>query len=127
MLLHYTSTPTCLQENQHLNELMLHWEWWNDMVAEGIFDPTIQLIEGIRRNLGELKVLRIISYKNDKLPSWLTGEGSLSILFLFRLTTVHLVNLRRCERLPLGCVRLLEQVVLSVFLVDLVYLNFRFD
>ncbi|XP_074567060.1 putative disease resistance protein At3g14460 [Curcuma longa] len=105
--------PTILQENQHVYELMLHWEWWNDMVDEGTFEPTLQLTEGFHRNLKELKVLRIVSYMSIKLPSWLIrGRDSV----LNKLTTVHLVNLRRCERLPaLGLLPELEEIVISGF------------
>ncbi|KAG6538529.1 hypothetical protein ZIOFF_003653 [Zingiber officinale] len=105
--------PTILQENQHLNELMLHWAWWNDMVAEGTFEPTLQLTQGFHRNLEELKVLRIVSYMSIKLPSWLIMDRD---SVLNKLTTIHLVNLRRCERLPeLGLLRQLEEVVISGF------------
>ncbi|XP_042432494.1 disease resistance protein RGA2-like [Zingiber officinale] len=105
--------PTILQENQHVNELMLHWQWWNDMVAEGTFKLTLQLTQGFYRNLEELKVLRIVSYMSKKLPSWLIKDGDSA---LNRLTTVHLVNLRRCERLPpLGQLHQLEEVAISGF------------
>ncbi|XP_042433025.1 putative disease resistance protein RGA3 [Zingiber officinale] len=104
---------TILQENQHLNELMLHWEWWNDMVAEETFEPTLQLTQGFHRNLEELKVLRIISYMSIKLPSWLIRDRD---SVLNKLTIVHLVNLRRCERLPaLGLLPKLEEIVISGF------------
>ncbi|KAG6475563.1 hypothetical protein ZIOFF_064791 [Zingiber officinale] len=109
-----TAPPTILQENQHVNELMLHWEWWNDMVAEETFEPTLQLTQGFHRNIEELKILRIVSYMSIKLPGWLIREESTSVLN--KLTTVHLVNLRRCERLPsLGNLPNLKELAISGF------------
>ncbi|KAG6475565.1 hypothetical protein ZIOFF_064793 [Zingiber officinale] len=106
--------PTSLLKSQLLNELILHWEWWNDMTTKGTSKSTEQLIEGLKRNLRELKVFRIISYMSNKLPSWLMREGSVPVLN--KLTTVHLVNLRRCERLPpLGLLPHLLMVAISGF------------
>ncbi|XP_042423201.1 putative disease resistance protein RGA3 [Zingiber officinale] len=108
------SPPTNLLENQCLNELMLHWEWWNDMVAEGTLEPTMQLTQSFQHNLRDLIVLKMVSYMSDKFPSWLMIADRDSLLN--NLTTVHLINLRRCERLPpLGHLRNLKEVAISGF------------
>ncbi|KAG6486581.1 hypothetical protein ZIOFF_055158 [Zingiber officinale] len=72
--------PTNLPENQCLNELMLHSEWWNDMVAEGTLEPTMLLTQGFQHNLRDLKM---VSYMSDKFPSCpMMTEGDPQLVFL---------------------------------------------
>ncbi|CAL9117187.1 unnamed protein product [Musa textilis] len=94
-----------LKDKQFLRCLILRWEWW-DMEVALLHE---QILEDLQPNL-TLKKLEIISYQGKKLPSWMACKEG----YLWHLTEIKLVNLRKCERLPpLGQLPGLETVEIS--------------
>ncbi|XP_009420920.2 disease resistance protein RGA2-like [Musa acuminata AAA Group] len=93
------STPPMLLQDvvPKLKHLALHWKWDNMNDVEKASDVTsLQVLEGLQPNI-YLSKLEIISYAGKEFPIWMNDVA----LFLYNLREIRLVNLRRCERLPL--------------------------
>ncbi|CAL9769946.1 unnamed protein product [Musa acuminata subsp. burmannicoides] len=93
-----STPPMLLQDVQpKLKHLALHWKWDNMNDVEKDSDVTsLQVLEGLQPNI-YLSKLEIISYAGKEFPIWMNDVA----LFLYNLREIRLVNLRRCERLPL--------------------------
>ncbi|CAL9119887.1 unnamed protein product [Musa acuminata var. zebrina] len=93
------STPPMLLQDMlpKLKRLALHWKWYNMNDVEKASDVTsLQVLEGLQPNI-YLSKLEIISYVGKDFPVWMNDVT----FYLYNLTEIRLVNLRRCERLPL--------------------------
>ncbi|XP_064941334.1 disease resistance protein RGA2-like [Musa acuminata AAA Group] len=93
-----STPPMLLQEVlPKLKHLALHWKWDNMNDVEKASDVTsLQVLEGLQPNI-YLSKLEIVSYAGKDFPVWMNDVN----FYLYNLTEIRLVNLRRCERLPL--------------------------
>ncbi|CAL9119891.1 unnamed protein product [Musa acuminata var. zebrina] len=93
------STPPMLLQDvvPKLKHLALHWKWYNMNDVEIASDViSLQVLEGFQPNIYLIK-LEIISYVGKDFPVWMNDMTS----NFYNLMEIRLVNLRRCERLPL--------------------------
>ncbi|XP_068662114.1 disease resistance protein RGA2-like [Aristolochia californica] len=92
------------QNKQNLRSLVLSWEYFGDM---GMQQNNEEVLEGLKPHIN-LEGLQVNNFGGAKFPEWMQS------LFLQNLSTLSLLNCKRCENLPpLGLLPSLKSLYLK--------------